>query len=247
MIANEEKLYIIIPAYNEEDNIESVVCDWYSIIAEMSEESRLVVIDDGSKDSTYNMIKRLQKRYPRLIAVTKENGGHGATCLYGYRYAIENHADYIFQTDSDEQTISKEFWEFWKNRESYDMVIGWRKDREDGISRVIVTKTLKKVIKYCFKVDTKDANTPFRLMKINKLKECIELIPENYNLSNVLISVIYEKRNFKIKYIPITFRKRQGGKNSINLKRIFSIGKEALKDFKELNRVIEDEINKRNI
>ena len=48
-----EKLYIIIPAYNEEENIENVVRDWYEIVSRTGKDSRLIIIDDGSKDSTY--------------------------------------------------------------------------------------------------------------------------------------------------------------------------------------------------
>ena len=52
---------------------------------------------------------------PLLVAQTKPNGGHGSTVLYGYRYAIENGADYVFQTDSDGQTPPSEFDEFWES------------------------------------------------------------------------------------------------------------------------------------
>ena len=54
-----DKLYIVIPAYNEEANIETVVREWYEVIRERSEDSRLVVIDDGSKDSTYAIMQKL--------------------------------------------------------------------------------------------------------------------------------------------------------------------------------------------
>ena len=99
-------------------------------------------------------------------------------------------------------------------------------------------KTLKAVIKLCFGVTVTDANTPFRLMKAETLKKYIGMIPKDFNLSNVILSVIYAKKKCKVKYIPITFRPRQGGVNSINMKRIFKIGKQALKDFREINKVI---------
>ena len=54
-----DKLYIVIPAYNEEANIETVIREWYPIIEERSEDSRLVIIDDGSKDSTYKIMQTL--------------------------------------------------------------------------------------------------------------------------------------------------------------------------------------------
>ena len=237
-----EKLYIIIPAYNEEANIETVVNDWYPVIERHSGDntSRLVIINDGSKDSTYEKLLELAETRPLLMPLTKENGGHGATLIFGYRFAIDNGADYIFQTDSDGQTLPEEFEPFWEQKEAYDMVIGSRKGRQDGVSRVFVTRTLRAVIRLCFHVRVTDANTPFRLMKTETLKRYFALIPENFFLSNVLISVIYAKKDCRVKYIPITFRPRQGGVNSINMKRIFKIGKQALSDFRRLNKEIDE-------
>lgn len=233
-----DKLYIVIPAYNEEENIQQVIEDWYPIVEKYhgKGESRLVIIDDGSKDNTYQIMQNVASDRPLFLPLTKDNGGHGATVLYGYQYALNNHADYIFQTDSDGQTIPTEFHQFWEKREQYDMIIGWRNSREDGVSRVFVTKVLKLVLRICFGVNVIDANTPFRLMKVDTLKKYIGYIPDNFNLSNVIVSVIFEKAKCNVKYIPITFRPRQGGVNSINMKRIFIIGKQALKDFRDINR-----------
>ena len=235
-----DKLYIIIPAYNEEENIKQVIADWYPIVEthDGNGESRLVIIDDGSKDSTYAIMQEYAKDLPLFHPITKPNGGHGATVLYGYNYALENGADYVFQTDCDGQTLPSEFPPFWALRDDHDMVIGWRNGRQDGASRVFVTKTLKWVIKFCFGVTVTDANTPFRLMKAETLRKYIGLIPKDFNLSNVILSVIYAKKGCKVKYLPITFRPRQGGVNSINLKKIFKIGQKALKDFREINKAL---------
>lgn len=236
-------LYIVIPAYNEEENIAQVIADWYPIVEahDGGGASRLVILDDGSKDATFSILQKSAEDRPLLCPITKPNGGHGATVLYGYHYALDHGADYVFQTDSDGQTLPEEFEPFWTQREDYDMVIGWRKDRQDGASRVFVTKTLKTVIKLCFGVTVKDANTPYRLLRADTLRTYIDLIPQDFNLSNVLLSVIYEKKGCKVQYIPITFRPRQGGVNSINMKRIFKIGKQALSDFRRLNKAISEQ------
>ena len=231
-----DKLYIVIPAYNEEANIEQVIRDWYSVVEKVGGESRLVIIDDGSKDSTFARMEALAKELPMFIPVTKRNQGHGATVLYGYHYALKAGADYVFQTESDGQTLPKEFWDFWQKRADYAMVIGHRKGRQDGFSRVFVTKTLKLVCRLCFHVTVTDANTPFRLMEAKTLKENLGLVPKDFNLSNVILSVIYAKKKQPVLYLPITFRPRQGGVNSINLKKIFKIGWQALKDFRTINR-----------
>ena len=231
-----DKLYIVIPAYNEEANIENVIRDWYPIVEKIGNGSKLVIIDDGSKDGTYSILQKFAGEREALEPVTKPNGGHGATVLYGYRHAVDAGADYVFQTDSDGQTLPEEFWPFWEQRSSYDMLIGHRKGRQDGLSRVLVTKTLKFVLWLCFHVSITDANTPFRLMKASTLKKQLRLVPENFNLSNVMISVIYARKKLAVKYMPVTFRPRQGGVNSINMKKIIRIGKQAVRDFRRINK-----------
>lgn len=233
-----DSLYIIIPAYNEEANIQSVVEDWYPIIEQHpgNGESRLVVIDDGGTDHTFSVLQEMAQTRPLLVPIAKSNSGHGATVLYGYKYALKHNADYIFQTDSDGQTLSEEFEQFWALREQYSLVIGHRRRRQDGISRMFVTMTLKAVIRLCFHVTVQDANTPYRLMQAGKLKENIQYVPRDYFLSNALLTTIYTKKNDSIKYLPITFRQRQGGVNSINIPKIFKIGRESMRSFFVLNK-----------
>ncbi len=243
--SSENSLYIIIPAYNEEANVKQLIDDWYPVVENYNDgNSKLIVIDDGSTDNTYQVLQESAKFRPLLVPLTKPNQGHGATIMFGYNYALEQGADYIFQTDSDGQTIPSEFEQFWKIRDSFDMVIGYRNKREDGFSRIFVTKTLRIIIRICFGVYIMDANTPFRLMKALGLKENMQYIPKGYNLSNVILSVIYAKRNQKVKYIPITFRPRQGGINSINLKKIIKIGLRAFKDFRIINTILKNQLSR---
>ena len=123
-------------------------------------------------------------------------------------------------------------------RDDWDMVIGHRRGRQDGWSRRFVTYILKCMIKAIFGVEVLDANTPFRLIKATTLQKYIKKIPRDYHLANVLLSVIYAKYSLKVHYIPITFRPRQGGKNSINIKRIARIGWDAIKEFRKLAKEI---------
>ncbi len=235
---SKDVLYMIIPAYNESANIAQLVDDWYPVIEahDGGGKSRMVIIDDGSKDDTFAIIEKLAESRPLLKPITKPNSGHGATILHGYKYAISEGADYIFQTDSDGQTKASEFEDFWKRRRRYDMVIGWRRSREDGASRVFVTNVLRLVVRLVFGVKVRDANTPYRLMKRETLEKYINIIPDDYFLTNVVISVIFKKKNLAVRYLPITFRPRQGGVNSINIRKITGIGLQALKDFRTINR-----------
>lgn len=228
-----------MPAYNEAENIEDTIIQWYQVVEKLSlngESPRLVIANDGSKDNTFAIMHGLKQKYPLLEPLDKPNSGHGATVLYLYRHAIRNGADFVFQTDSDGQTSPNEFWQMWDNREKYDFQIGYRKGRQDGGSRVFVTKTLRLVVWLMFHEWVTDANTPFRLMRSDKLQKIMEVIPKDYFLCNVAISAIAVKWGYKIGWSTITFKPRQGGVNSINMKRIFKIGLKALGDFRKINR-----------
>lgn len=234
-------LYIVIPAYNEEANIEEVINDWYPVVErnDLSEKSRLLIMDDGSSDHTFQILEQAAALRPRLLVVHRENGGHGATIYDGYQYAILAGADYIFQTDSDRQTLPEEFGKFWEKREEADILIGNRIHRQDGPARVFTAKVLKFVLFSLFHVSVRDANTPYRLMKADILKEELSFVPKQYFLCNVLLSALYAKHERRCFYLPITFRERQGGKNSIDMKKIFGIGRRAVKEFYQISKKIQ--------
>ena len=233
-----DKLYIVIPSYNEVDTIEEVIKDWYEVVKKVSKESRLVIFDGKSKYGTDKVIKKMCKKMPQLVFESREKIGHGPTVHLAYKYAIDKGANYIFQTDADGQTVADEFWQFWEERNNYDAIIGHRNHRKDGISRIIVTKTLKLVLILIFGISVTDANTPFRLMNVKVLKKYIDKIPSKFNLPNVMLTVMFLKKKEKVKFIPITFKDRQGGDNKINLKSITKIGIQAVKDFKEMKKLL---------
>ena len=173
---------------------------------------------------------------PEIIPLTKPNSGHGATLLFGYRYALEHGADYIFQTDSDGQTDPEEFAAFWALRHDYDAVLGMRPHRKDGLSRKFVERVLCLTLRAIFGVSVPDANAPFRLMKADLLRKYLAKLPEDYNLPNVMLTTYFAYFHEHIAFREITFRPRQAGKNFINLHRIFKIGCQAVKDFVRFRR-----------
>jgi len=244
-----ESLYIVIPAYNEEATIRRVIGDWYPVAEAAARKeradfpqcqpaSRLVIIDDGSRDRTAEIVRDLAREHPLILLKTKENGGHGSAVRFGYQLAIDAGADWIFQTDADGQTLSSEFGRFWKARHRADMVIGWRKDRQDGLLRQVVSQVLRLVVRVTLGVSLIDPNTPYRLMSAESLAEILPLIPKDADLTNVLTAALYKKLGFKILYKRITFRPRQGGVNSINLKRIIRIGLKAVREFAVIGRTL---------
>jgi hypothetical protein len=173
---------------------------------------------------------------PLLQAETKPNGGHGSTVLYGYRYAIDNKADYIFQTDSDGQTNPEEFRNFWDKRDKYDAILGNRIIRGDGKSRKFVENTVCFLLKGIFGVKVSDANAPFRLMKTSLVEKYIDKLPSDFNIPNIMFTTYFVYNNESVTFIPITFQPRQGGNNSINLKKIAKIGWKAVRDFRRLKQ-----------
>ena len=233
-------LFIIIPAYNEEQNIERCVNDWYPVVEEHNEDgnSRLVIVNDGSKDRTFDKLQELSDSRPLLVPVTKKNGGHGSAVLHGYRYAIENGANWIFQTDSDGQTNPDEFEQFWENRKEYDAIIGNRTVRGDGKDRKFVENVVCFLLKVIFHIKVKDANAPFRLMKKEIVEKYIGKLPHDFNLPNIMFTTYFIYFKEKVLFLSISFQPRKAGKNSINLKKIVKIGWKAIGDFYRLRREI---------
>ena len=227
-----ETLYIVVPAYNESEYIATFIENWYPVVETYGDSnSRLVIINDGSKDNTFAIASELKSSYPQLEVLDKPNGGHGDTVLYGYRYAIENGAQWVFQTDSDGQTLPNEFGPFWDARGEYPIVIGVRTKREDGNDRAFVERTLCRILRIVFGVKLDDANAPFRLMQSSILERYIQLLPPHYNLPNAVLTALFVREGERVAFKPITFRPRQGGVNSINIRRIVAIGWQAIGDF----------------
>lgn len=231
-----EKLYVVMPAYNEEENIESVVEQWYPILKFGSKESKLVIADAGSVDKTHKILVNLKKKYPQLEIVSKSLKQHGPKVIYLYKYAIKNNADWIFQTDSDGQTNPLEFEEFWKLRNKYDVILGNRTVRGDGKSRAFVEKVVCFLLKLYFGVKVRDANAPFRLMKASVVNKYINNFKEDYNLPNIMMTTYFSYYKEKLTFREITFKPRQGGVNSINIPKIVKIGWNALSDFKNFKK-----------
>ncbi len=231
-----DKLYIVMPAYNEEENIREVVRDWYACLEGKDEGSRLVVADSGSSDLTHKYLKSMQREYPKLEILADTQKQHGPKLMALYRYAIDQGADYIFQTDSDGQTLPQEFPQFWEKREKYDAILANRPVRGDGKARAFVEKVVCFLLQMYFGVRLKDANAPFRLMKASVLDKYLDRLPEDYNIPNIMLSTYFAFYKEKVKFTDITFRPRRAGKNSINVGKIVAIGWKALGDFRRFKQ-----------
>ncbi len=232
-----DTLFIVMPAYNEEENIKAVVEQWYSILEGKSEDSRLVIADSGSKDKTHDILMELKKNgFPKIEILLNTNQYHGPKLIALYDYAIKNGANYIFQTDSDGQTNPKEFDAFWDERVKYDGIFGNRTVRGDGKDRAFVEHIVCFLLKLYFGVNVPDANAPFRLMKAETVKKYLYRMPNEYNLPNIMITTYFAHYKESIDFKEISFKPRQAGVNSINIPRIIKIGWNALADFKKFKK-----------
>lgn len=232
----DDVLYVVIPAYNEEDNIEEVVRAWYPILSGKSQKSRLVIADKGSVDQTHSILLNLQKEFPQLEVFEKSEKQHGPKVIALYKYAAENNADYIFQTDADGQTNPNEFEAFWNMRQEYDAILGHRRVRGDGQARAFVEHVVCFLLRIYFGVNVPDANAPFRLMKVKTVSKYLDRFEPDYNLPNIMLTTFFAYYKDKITFKEISFKPRQAGVNSINIPRIVKIGWKALSDFRNFKK-----------
>lgn len=232
------KLIIVMPIYNEQDNIRTVVSEWTQELAQLDISFELLALNDGSKDHTANVLEELKTAYPlTLIPVNKPNSGHGRTCRFGYELALERGASWVLQIDSDGQCLPKYFTAFWEQRDQADCVFGVRETRDDGVSRVWISKGCRLLTSLLAGIDLRDANVPYRLIRAPFLEKALISIPKDFDMQNVALTLSLKRdQSARWSYVPIHFPDRQGGTNSINIKRILTMGWTLLTDLHRIGR-----------
>lgn len=223
-------LWVIMPVYNEEEAIAAVINEWKNVLVKCDFNYTLCILNDGSKDKTLSILQEAQKTFPQIKIVNKLNSGHGQTCVYGYKLAIENGAEWILQIDSDGQCDAKYFDDFIKQALNSKAVYGLRKQRDDGMQRVIVSKFVVLFVFASTGFWVKDSNVPYRLIHSSVLKKIVDKVPSDFHLANILVAVLTKKFT-PIKWVNIHFRDRQGGAASV---KTFSFVKHGVKLFRQL-------------
>jgi len=218
-----------MPAYNEEEALVDVIKEW--VLAAKNIDGMLLIINDGSKDKTLEVLKDAVNKHDRLIVIDKNNSGHGQSCILGYRWALQEGYKWIFQTDSDGQVESEEFLDAWKRRDQHPFIFGFRPSRGDGLARLVISQILRMVIKVLFGVTVLDSNVPFRLMKSERLALVIDYIPEDMFLANAYLAILLQSLKDKIHWVKISFNLRTGGAPSVSLSRFFQVGLKVSKEF----------------
>jgi dolichol-phosphate mannosyltransferase len=219
-------LAVVMPIYNEEANIEAVVTEWVQEFNRLGISFALLAVNDGSRDGTNLALQRLREKYPDEVRpIDKQNAGHGQACRTGSLLAVESGAAWTMQIDSDGQCDPRFFSSFWSLRDVADVIFGLRTSRDDGFMRVLISKACRVATSILCGIDLKDANVPYRLMRTPVLKEALAKIPGDFDMQNMALTLTLKQNSYlRWKYVPIHFRDRQGGTNSINFRRIAAMG-----------------------
>lgn len=214
---------IIIPVYNEEEIILNVISKTLKFFK--NTKSKILIINDGSKDSTKKKLDKIKNKKVQIIH--KINEGHGKTISLGYKKAIKMKAKYIFQIDSDDQIPIDEFKKLIKFKNKYDFVVGNRLNRDDPFNRILISGFMKLIIFILYGKYITDPNCPFRIMKTSFLKKTIKKVSYS-TIPNILISICSKKKN-SYKSVNIKHIERYSG-SSIRFLKLYKTCALALFD-----------------
>jgi dolichol-phosphate mannosyltransferase len=231
------ELVVVMPIYNEAANIDKVIQEWIPALEKTGVPFAILALNDGSKDATAAKLAELEATYgDRLVVVNKVNSGHGPTCRLGYEIVAASRAQWMLQIDSDGQCNPEYFAEFWEKRQDADCVFGQRHSRDDGKARVVTSWICSNASSALCGVKLVDANVPYRLLRTEVLRKALKQIPANFNIHNVALTVVLKRLGDQVRwqYVPIHFRDRQGGSNSIDLYKVGKMGLGMLFDLAAL-------------
>lgn len=224
-----------MPAYNEGNAIKGVLSEWINVYDDMfKDDYRIIVINDGSKDNTADIIESIGNKHIELI--TQQNAGHGHALYNGYIHALKENPEWVFQTDSDGQTDPNEFRLLWEHRNDYNVIMGYRKHRQDGFFRWFSTRVLRMIFSILFHKYVVDSNTPFRLMRTDTLRTALDCIGGAHDFTNILLTGVFTYTGVPIKFIETSFKPRETGVNSVNMKNMSAKGMDAIKEMLALRK-----------
>ena len=205
-----------MPAYNEEECIALVVEGWITEFDLIFGQSfRLVVVNDGSRDKTGDILAGVAASEPRLVAVNQKNTGHGGALLRAYHEALGLNSAYVFHVDSDDQFRPSDFKKLWARRQESPCILGYRAVRHDAFHRLIITRILRIVLMLLYGRYVKDSNVPFRLLRTDFLRKALDLIPPTTFAPNVFLAVIGARIDANLMHIPVSHEDRKTGTVSI--------------------------------
>ncbi|OGM31975.1 hypothetical protein A2803_02705 [Candidatus Woesebacteria bacterium RIFCSPHIGHO2_01_FULL_44_21] len=203
-------LSVFFPAYNEEGRIAMTVEHALKTIPRIAKKWEVLLIDDGSSDSTGKIIDKLAKnKNVRAIhhMINRGYGGAFKSGLYGAKYS------WIAFTDSDGQFDFSEIKNFIKKQKesNADIVIGYYKKRQVGKVKIITSKMWEYLVFILFGLKVRDIDCGFKLIS----KKVVDGIPDLESERGAFISSEFlikaKKKGFKIVEIPVTHYPREVG------------------------------------
>jgi dolichol-phosphate mannosyltransferase len=221
-----DTLTVVMPAYNEEENIELAVQEVKVEVLDKVPGSSLIVVNDGSKDRTGEILAGLAAREPRLTVIETANGGHGPSLIKGLNKA---QSEYVFLVDSDMQIPLSCFPSLWSAAANADAVFGMRENRQDPKLRLVLSALVSGIVGAIFGVNLKDTNVPCKIFKRKIWTELFARLNDHSLLIPSIMIAIYTKRhNYKVVDMPVPHRARTKGEGSLNLGKLWQVCQQSL-------------------
>jgi glycosyltransferase involved in cell wall biosynthesis len=211
------KLSIIIPAYNEAETIEKVISDLKNELANLILENyEIIVVDDGSKDQTFNILKTIGDI---KVLSHKNNIGYGASLKTGIKHS---QYDLIMIIDADGTYPASAMPELLKKTEDFDLVIGSREKKGNAIpkERKHAKKFLNWFAGYLSGKNIPDLNSGLRIFKKEIVLKYWELFPDKFSFSSTTTMVAIT-HGYDTVFVPIDYYKRKS-KSSLRASSFFN-------------------------
>lgn len=207
----------ILPAYNEENNIEEAVRILHGALMSAASHFEIIVVDDGSMDATSDVVRNLLPLYDSLKIIRhSHNQGYGCALRSGIAAAAN---DWLFIIDADNQFNPEELRNMTKTDKGMnDALIGYRVKRQDPLIRIISSRAYNVLVRFLFGLNIKDVNCAFKLLKRSAVSRLD--IKTNHYVINTEILLKLSRSNGMIKEFPVTHYPRKHGKSKIMFKDI---------------------------
>ncbi len=155
---------MVLPAFNEEENIERQVRSVNSVLEDLRfDDYEIAVVDDGSRDATGAIVRRLQAEVPKLVLHEHgTNRGYAQALRTGFTSAK---MPLVFYTDADNQFDVREIKNFLASIDDYDIVCGFRIARFDPLSRLVLSWGYNLLVRVLFRIRVRDVDCAFKLFR----------------------------------------------------------------------------------
>jgi len=227
------QLSVFFPFWNEQENIESVIKKAIVVLPKVADKWEIIMIDDGSADSTLEIAQNLAKQNPNLRVISHtRNRGYGAALKSGFAKA--KYALVVFN-DGDGQFDLSEVTKFLERIGNAEMVIGYRKKRLDNPFRHILMNMLKVWDLVLFGFKFKDIDCGFKLFRKEALNKILPFKSEGAMITTEILAKA-KKEHLKIAQVEVSHYPRiYGNQSGGNLRVILRAVKESLSLWKDLN------------